>query len=553
MSRLKISFAVLVFFAGIAPASAGDVPATSAVDAVEVYPDGAAVTRSAKADVPAGDSVIVISGLPMNIDRESLRVEATATGGLEIVSADLREVAPRPGGAQTELAKRIKDLRRHLAEVRDRKATAKEQLRFITNIIEAAPRQIFDRKGEQPAPDWTQLLEQFGTSLGVLRETVRASDREAQDITDEIARLEEQQNQSWPENRPTLEARVAVSATTPASAALSLRYATPSAYWRPVYDARLSLGGDKPALELVRRAIVRQTSGEDWSDTQLTLSTAKPGGRAAAPELSPLILRIEPPRTVQKRLRMAPPAAESPVAAAPYADEAEAIAGGVQAQERVARLETRGFDLVYRIPGRVTITGNGTEKTLKVTTDAIEPSLVVRSVPVLDPTAYLAVRFGNKTGGPILPGTVQLFRDGVFVGKSRVGFTAPDEEIEFGFGEDPAVVVERVTLERSKGERGVLSTDKIDQRRFKIIVTNRHDRDMTIEIEDRLPYSENEKIEVEVMGSTTKPSMKDPDGRRGVMLWSNRYTPGQKREIQFGYSVRWPEGERVIWSDRRRR
>jgi len=296
--------------------------------------------------------------------------------------------------------------------------------------------------------------------------------------------------------------------------------------------------------------VVSQSSGEDWSDVALTLSTARPGGQAEAPVLPPLILRIARPQPVgQARMRGAPSEADAEVAAAPMMEPALGAGMPKQASERLATLETRGFDIVYRIPGHVTVSGDGTAKTLKVASQSIDPELVVRAVPALDPTAYLTVRFANDGSGPILPGPVQLFRDGVFVGRSTVRFIAPKEEAVFGFGADPAVVVERVTLERSEGERGVLSTDKVDQRRFKITVTNRHERPMTVEIEDRLPQSENEKITVQPV-ETTEPSARDPQGRRGVLVWKEVYAANESREILIGYVVRWPEGERVIWQDR---
>ena len=48
----------LVVFTALAagPARAADVDATSAVDAVTVYPDGASVTRIISLDLPAGDN-----------------------------------------------------------------------------------------------------------------------------------------------------------------------------------------------------------------------------------------------------------------------------------------------------------------------------------------------------------------------------------------------------------------------------------------------------------------------------------------------------------------
>jgi len=55
-----------------APVRAADVAASSAVDAVTVYPDGASVTRVITLDLPAGDHAAVLKDFPLTLDPSSL-------------------------------------------------------------------------------------------------------------------------------------------------------------------------------------------------------------------------------------------------------------------------------------------------------------------------------------------------------------------------------------------------------------------------------------------------------------------------------------------------
>src|SRR5258708_37019506 len=70
----------LVVFAALAAmqAKAANVEATSAVDAVTVYPDGASGTRAITVDVPSGDNTPVIKDFPLTLDPSSLRGEGEA-------------------------------------------------------------------------------------------------------------------------------------------------------------------------------------------------------------------------------------------------------------------------------------------------------------------------------------------------------------------------------------------------------------------------------------------------------------------------------------------
>src|SRR4029077_6351143 len=75
---LVTSGLVLVTAFAVAQAQAAELDATSAVDAVTVYPDGASVTRVIMVDLPAGDHTLVAPDFPLALDPSSLRVEGEA-------------------------------------------------------------------------------------------------------------------------------------------------------------------------------------------------------------------------------------------------------------------------------------------------------------------------------------------------------------------------------------------------------------------------------------------------------------------------------------------
>ena len=83
--------------------------------------------------------------------------------------------------------------------------------------------------------------------------------------------------------------QVAVHLTAPAetNGNFKVRYRIGDDGWAPFYDARLSTPdkAQKSKVELVRRAEVMQSSGENWDNVALTLSTARPLGATSAPDL----------------------------------------------------------------------------------------------------------------------------------------------------------------------------------------------------------------------------------------------------------------------------
>ena len=69
ITNVFLTTSLAVFTALVAgPVRAADVDASSAVDAVTVYPDGASVTRIISVDLPAGDNTAVLKDFPLTLD-----------------------------------------------------------------------------------------------------------------------------------------------------------------------------------------------------------------------------------------------------------------------------------------------------------------------------------------------------------------------------------------------------------------------------------------------------------------------------------------------------
>ena len=88
MRTALLTFAFLT--TSLSPVWAGEIVATSKVDAVTVYPQGAEVIRIASARLPAGETTLLLSGLPQEVDAQSIRVEGSGGQGIEISSVDSR-------------------------------------------------------------------------------------------------------------------------------------------------------------------------------------------------------------------------------------------------------------------------------------------------------------------------------------------------------------------------------------------------------------------------------------------------------------------------------
>lgn len=72
---------------------------------------------------------------------------------------------------------------------------------------------------------------------------------------------------------------------------VKLTYAVRNAFWVTSYDARVDSKTKKVKLHYF--ATLNQTSGEDWNDVDLSLSTAEPQEAGSLPELPPLKVSLK--------------------------------------------------------------------------------------------------------------------------------------------------------------------------------------------------------------------------------------------------------------------
>jgi uncharacterized protein (TIGR02231 family) len=540
-SLVTTSLVVLTALAAM-PARADNVDAASTVDAVTVYPDGASVTRVIAVDLPAGDNTVVLNDFPLGLDMSSLRVEGEADAKLAIGAIDARPPRAAPPANLPELDKRIEALKDERDNLQGTIDAANARRKFAERFAEASPAGIGDKGEARPISEWRAAFAAVSEEVAGADTAVRDAERQQRELDRQIARLE-QDRTIKPPNK--LEVRVDLAAANATKARLKVTYAVRNARWAPLYDARLDTGARdrKPALELVRRAEITQTTGEDWSNVALSVSTVRTARGGNSPELNSLIVQYPQP------LGALAPASPMMDAAKPFARSAAKVSEPApqQAEERQALAEIGGFQVLFKIQGRVSVGASEGAKSLRISTATIAPDLVVRSAPVLDPTAFLEASFRQNEDAPLLPGRVAIYRDGVFIGRGQMKPASKDETVRLGFGADDKVKIERAVLNRNEGSAGlIVTTSKTDERSFKTTVRNGHDFPIHVAIEDRLPVSENEDIQVEMLPSTTPPTASNLRDRRGVLEWAFEAKPGEARDIAFAWRVRWPKDKGVV-------
>lgn len=541
---------VLVTTALASPSWAADVDATSAIDTVTVYPDGATVTRVIAIDLASGDSTLVAKDFPLSLDPSSLRVEGEAGAKLTIGTIDARPPRAAPAVNLPELDKRIEALKDERADLQGTIDAAAARRKFAQRFAEASPAGLGEKGEARPITEWRAAFTAVAEEVAAAETAIRDAARKQREIDRQIAQLEADRSAKPPSK---LEVRIDVASAATTKATLRVTYAVRNARWLPLYDARLDTGAKdrKPQLELVRRAEVTQSTGEDWSNVTLGVSTVRIARGGSAPELGSLVAQypqVPKPRALGSVSDTTMPApAQMQRKMQSLAVPTEQADMPARADEQQAVAEIGDFQATFRIPGRVSLGAAEGAKSLRIASMSVPADLMVRAAPVLDPTAFLEASFKQTDDTTLLPGKVAIYRDGVFVGRGKLSASAKDDIVRLGFGADDKVRIERAVLKRNEGSAGLLlTTSKTDERAFKTTVRNGHDFPIHVAIEDQLPVSENDEIVVEMLPATTPATAKDIRDKRGVLEWSFDAKPGEVKDINFAWRVRWPKDKSMV-------
>ncbi len=310
--------------------------------------------------------------------------------------------------------------------------------------------------------------------------------------------------------------------------------------------------GDANSLTLTRRAGISQTTGEDWSDVALTVSTARVARAVDVADMQSERIDFWQP-VAPMPTGSAPPAAK---AASEWRQTRDADAAAqalpaappalIAAQEAPARLEANAYSAEFRAPGRVTLASDGARKSFVLGRLIAQPTITVKTAPGVDPTAYIQAHFVDAEDAPILAGEVALLRDGAFVGQSRIGFVAPGDGVDLGFGGDDKVKVQRAPANRKENDPTWYNQTKIETREFITSVKNLHAFPIKVQLIDQMPVSENAAIAVDLSPSTTSPTDKQLGDQRGVMSWTLELKPGESKDIRFAYRLKWPADRELM-------
>lgn len=509
---------------------------------VTVYRDRALVTRVAELQLPAGESVVILSGLPAAADRSSFQVSGAGAFALRDVRASVKQLTRDVSAQLRALEDQKRAQEDLLLAVNDKIKEAEAERGFLDGM---AKRLTAGASPDEAAPldtaAWAKMIDFYRSRSEAVNQAVRTARRQAQAYQAEIDRLNREIRALGSGTRlSVVEAELVVEAAAPTRARIELSYLVSGPSWKPDYVLRADSEGAR--MNVQYRAMVRQNTGEDWDGVALSLSTARPQVGGTMPSLSPWVLdvyRPEPaPRPYGGAERSAAPAA--PMMAESAADFDKLA----EPMEYVTAEVSDGATAVtFRVAGLSSVASDNKERSLTVATLELPVRYSYAAVPKLSPFAYFRAEATNDSAYPFLPGPAHIYVDGSYVADAALGSVPSGSQFSADLGIDESVKLERVLVRKFDETTGVIARRSKTTWEYEIRVKNEKHREITLFVYDQLPRSANEQIVVRAIApayTRDTDALKKLDGE--VFEWTLRLAPGQEAKLPLSFSVDYPRG-----------
>lgn len=502
-------------------------PDRTTVDApirhVTVLEDRALVQRSTTLDLPVGFHRLVVEGLAPVLQDVSLRATSQQAEVTDVRARRMLRIRRSSKPAEiTALDDALEKLAADHASHQADQRRAESRLTDVQRMLELGVQEIPEDAvwGTVDPSSWTSVFDALFTRRrdqldAALNAWFATEDvvREGREVLAQraVADRLDQHVSTW--------ALVDLQVDVAGPIELILEYVVPNALWRPLHRAELH--GD--TLRFTSRAALWQNTGEDWTDVELSLSTAQGSLGSEPPHLA------DDPLTAQRR------AEDIELAVREVAVQSAGPAGPQSSAVDLPGVDDGGEVQLLVAPSSVTVPDGGRPVFIDLETHASPCTERRVGFPEIDSAVHIAVDTRHTGSRPLLAGPVELVRDNGPVGFATTLFVAPGAPMELGFGPDDAVRVQRTERVRK------VETDRVDRwertyTEVSLFLSNLGDEPVTLTLTERVPVSEVEHVQIGIDAERSTPDW-TLDEANGFVVWQKALAAHDTAVVTLDWSL----------------
>jgi len=539
----------------------------SEIKKVKLFLTAGEMTHEMPIKLTKGRNKLIFSGISAFADPRSIQFTGTGTYRIVSVNTEIDFLAAE------QFNPRIKLLKDSLEDLKDRYQANIDLIGAYNAELEVMKtnKDLGGKEHNVTVAQIKEAGEYFRTRTLEINKQISKINKEQRVYDDLIANTRFQLTElNYNENQRSNQVIILLDCNETYNCDATLKYLVSDCGWAATYD--LSATDINQPINLKYKAQVYNNTGNEWKDVQLTLSTSDPQLSAAHPILSPWYLdyfnqaqdqtKYYAPRQqsqydyrvqAENEINIANQRAydnymldkdeESNKKFARNAEEWTALSSGRNPGNnpvQLKQIEISELTAEFLIPNLFSCPSDSKPYMVDIKEINIPATFTHVSIPKLDQGAFLIANIVGWQDLDLIPGPTNVYFGGNYVGISEIDTRNVSDTLALSFGRDTKVQVVR-KLRGDMSTRKVVGSSRKDTYMYDIVLRNNRAVPVTIDVYDQIPVSRNAEITISVEALSDGKK----DDATGEVKWTLTLQPGESKNLQVGYQVKYPKTAKI--------
>jgi uncharacterized protein (TIGR02231 family) len=505
------------------------------VKSVVLYLDGVEYGHNLNLNLTAGRNLLIFDGLSAKLDPQSIRVSSSSEVSVLSVSSKIDYLV------KNEEKPRVKSLRDSLNLITtkvqlltdEKEALAIEKEMLLKNqSIGGVQNGVSIIELQKAADFYSSRIFEINKRVSVIAQQTYDFTIVLANLSNELmelnAKIEYQRTQI----------SVLVSVDRDVIADFDLSYYVTDAGWAPYYELKSEEIGQP--IDLVYRAKVFNNTDIDWNNVSMVLSTGDPTKSVTQPKLNPWKLNYEYEVNYEFGDNQLSGIAGKTNLNENYnfkQQEQSVVQKGVV---QYTTIEVSQLSVEFPIKAKYSIPSDSKPYIVDVSSYNLPATYKHICIPKEDKDAFLLARITGWEDLNLVEGPANVYFGGSYVGQSYIYTRNVADTLDLSLGRDNKVLVTRTKMKEFT-DKQLIGTKRKETYRYQIVVKNNRKAPINIEIQDQVPVSENQEIEVNI----DETSKADYNILSGICKWNFNIEPDKSENVSIQYTVKYPKNKTV--------
>ena len=511
------------------------------VTAVKVYRNSAELQNTVSFSIPSGISEIVIGNISEEINEKTIQIGVNSKN-ISILSSQFTSDYSTDFKMDTTnpQIKKVNDSIKIVENLISKNRIELDANKKAVELLDKNQTVLVGSNSSNVA-QLTQLTEFYTNKRIELENKLVSLRTKGDDLSKKLSRLKSSlKTKEQKEAEEFADGVIVLKLMSPAAGniKLNINYLTDNVSWKPYYEIKAEK--ISAPLDVTFKAIVKQNTGLDWKGVKLTLINGNSSRNNYAPTVSPWFIYARSPKEREIQREEASLIKTRAVASkAEYADKDIALEGRA---EVVAvgyagfNVNTNELNTSYDIDIPYDILSNNEDHLISLYQQKIPADYQYFTAPNYNREAYLLAKIKDFSKYNLVSAPASIIFENMYIGETRISPDQTNNEMNITLGNDPKISIRREEVQDKSGEK-FLSSYREKVITYDLVIKNNKKEQISIEVKDRFPLSNNEAVKIEVLDKSGAAK----DDEKGFLTWNIKLSPSETKKLRVSYKVRYPK------------